>query len=388
MTETILLVDDDQRVLEAMRRNLRSRYTVKTAVGSVTGLRTLETDGPFAVVVADLKMPVMDGSRFLAKVRERSQDTVQIMLTGQADLDSAIRTVNKGKLFRFLTKPCPVEDLTQALDAALEQYRLVRSERELLEETLSGSVQLLTEMLELVNPVAFGRTSRIRTLVGLLIPGLGTGHAWQLELTALLSQVGLVAVPGEILEKVDRGEALTDREQTVWSQHPQVGRDLVVKIPRLEAVAESIAWQLKRFDGKGPPEGNVAGKEIPLGARVLKAVVDYDALTQQGADACEALARMGSEEGCYDPHILELMKSTVVKVKAGYEFRTVSLDDLYAGMITTGGIYTKKRQLIVGKGTELTPTLLARIRNFARWQKIDEPLGVLAATRFGGGGEE
>ena len=73
--------------------------------------------GPFAVVVADMRMPGMDGVEFLQHVKEMSPDTVRIMLTGNADMQTAIDAVNKGNIFRFLTKPCPYETMTVAVNA-------------------------------------------------------------------------------------------------------------------------------------------------------------------------------------------------------------------------------------------------------------------------------
>lgn len=135
----VLFVDDEQAVLDSLRRGLCRAYTVTTARGPEEGLRTVETDGPFAVVVSDLRMPGMDGVHFLKKVREISPLTVGIMLTGHGDLTAAMQAVNEGHIFRFLTKPCPIPSLSQALDAGLEQYRLVAAEKQLLRVTLENA---------------------------------------------------------------------------------------------------------------------------------------------------------------------------------------------------------------------------------------------------------
>src|ERR1700735_5369190 len=156
MTNRILCVDDEPNILLAFARQLR-KYEIVTALGPELGLKTVEEQGPFAVVVSDLRMPRMSGVQFLTKVKELSPDTVRIMLTGHGDLSAAAEAVNQGSIFRFLLKPCPTEVLSGALEAGLEQYRLVNAERQLLEQTLRGSVEVLSEILSLSNQEAFGQ---------------------------------------------------------------------------------------------------------------------------------------------------------------------------------------------------------------------------------------
>ena len=162
MLTRILCVDDEPNILLAMERQLRKQFEIHTEVGPVLGLQAIAEKGPFVVVVSDLRMPVMDGIEFLTRVRAVSPNTVRVMLSGQADMDAAVAAVNQGNIFQFLTKPCPVDTLTRALNSAVEQHRLITAERELLEQTLRGSIAVLSEILSLVNPLAFGRAQRIR----------------------------------------------------------------------------------------------------------------------------------------------------------------------------------------------------------------------------------
>jgi DNA-binding NtrC family response regulator len=140
-------VDDEPNVLAAFRRQLRTCFDIETAEGPELGLQTLRENGPFAVVLSDPRMPGMNGPQFLAAVKQLVPDTVRMMLTGQAGLNDAVAAANEGNIFRFLTKPCPQEVLFKALEAALEQYRQVMAERELLEKTLHGVNNVLTEIL-------------------------------------------------------------------------------------------------------------------------------------------------------------------------------------------------------------------------------------------------
>jgi len=115
MEQKILFVDDDANILAAFRRHLRKRFHFDTALGPEEGLKAVVEKGPYAVVVSDLRMPKMDGIEFLTHVKEIAPDTVRMMLTGHADLHNTIEAVNEGNIFRFLTKPCPVDELSKAL---------------------------------------------------------------------------------------------------------------------------------------------------------------------------------------------------------------------------------------------------------------------------------
>lgn len=122
MQEKILFVDDDANILAAYKRNLRKQFDIHTAASGEEGLSLIESKGPFAVVLSDLRMPEMDGFDFLSKVKDVSPDSICIMLTGHAELQSSLRAVNEGYIFRFLTKPCKVNILSKAIGSGLEQY--------------------------------------------------------------------------------------------------------------------------------------------------------------------------------------------------------------------------------------------------------------------------
>lgn len=375
--EKILLVDDDQNILSGYRRSLRNEFRVETAEGGEAGLETLRANGPFAVVVSDLRMPGMDGNQFLRQVRSDFPDTVRMMLTGQADLQSASEAVNEGNIFRFLFKPCPQEVLSKALGDGIRQYQLVKAERDLLENTLSGTVQLLVDILALVNPAAFGRASRLQQIVRLLLPHFGRENAWKLDVSAMLSQIGLVSLPSETVEKICAGEAPSPEEASMLESHPLCGRDLLAKIPRLEEVAHNVAYQAKRFDGAGPPYEGVRGRQIPLGGRALKVALDYDTLIQSGATPEAAFSELNSRKAWYDPEILSTLEQAVLNVRSGYTFHLISASQLSTSMVLPDGVKTMHGNLVVGQGAEVTPAMLTKLQNFARFQGLAEPIRAL-----------
>jgi len=143
MNEKILFVDDDTNLLAAMERNLRLKFHLETAASGEAGLAKMAAEGPFAVIVADMQMPGMNGVQLLSEAQKRHPDTVRLMLTGNADQLTAAEAVNIGHVFQFLTKPCPAETVGLALQAGLKQYQLITAERELLEKTLNGCVKVI-----------------------------------------------------------------------------------------------------------------------------------------------------------------------------------------------------------------------------------------------------
>ena len=104
MHEKILFVDDEPAVLEGYKRALHKEFQPDTAVGAQEALTTIAKNGPYAVVVSDMRMPDMDGVQLLSRISTISPTTVRVMLTGHADLQSAIGAVNEGRIFRFLTR--------------------------------------------------------------------------------------------------------------------------------------------------------------------------------------------------------------------------------------------------------------------------------------------
>jgi len=120
----ILLVDDDVQVLDGLQRQLRGQFDVTATSDPKEAIRLVVAEGPFAVVVSDLRMPGMDGVSLLFLIRQSAPETVRVLLTGDADMEAAISAINQGNIFRFLTKPCTPAILIRTLEASVEQFRL------------------------------------------------------------------------------------------------------------------------------------------------------------------------------------------------------------------------------------------------------------------------
>jgi len=382
MIEKILFVDDDPNLLASCERNLRRKFTIETAAGGEAALEKINTRGPFAVVVSDRQMPLMDGIQFLALVKERAPDTVRLMLTGNADLEAAIKVVNEGNIFRFLTKPCPLEILGKAVEDALAQYRLVTAEKELLNKTLSGSIKLLTDILSMMDPQSFGRAQTMRDLINTITQKFNASNAWEIPLAVMLAPIGNVTIPPELLIRARAGISLTKVEEQILSQLPESAARLLANIPRLEGVARIVKYQRKNYDGTGLPEDAIKGEALPLGSRLLKILADLTQLQAGDLNRLAALNEMQTRLGWYDPALLNGVREyygvATAARNAARSCISIAVCDLAPGMVLRSNIETKEGTLILCAGHNLTEMTLEKIKNFSLVSGIKEPLFVEA----------
>jgi response regulator RpfG family c-di-GMP phosphodiesterase len=377
-TPEILFVDDDSDILAGFQRALRKEFQVDIAVGGDAALVQCAGRAPYSVVVADMQMPGMNGIDLLIQIEHRYPDTVRIMLTGNADQKTARDAVNKGHIFRFLTKPCPPEELLPALKAGLKQYQLITAERQLLEQTLNGCAKALVEILSIHNPDSFGQGNRLRDYMRAFAQSLKLNQTWDLELAALLSQIGCVSIPQPVLQKFYSGETLSGPEMDVMARVPKIGADLLSNVPRLESVAQIILYQNKNFDGSGFPLDSVAGENIPAGARILRVLHDLFLHEADNNSKEKALELMMRSPGHYDPKVLEAVAASfdisLTSPDSGPPPRAVNLRELRVGHILKSPAHTKDGMHIAPRDARVTPILLEKLRNFARLNALAEPI--------------
>ncbi len=118
----ILCVDDEAHVLSGLKRRMRTRYNIVTAIGAAAGLNEINNNGPFDVIVSDFRMPQMDGAAFLKKAKEIDPTATRILLTGEANMEEVQAAVNEGSIYKVLLKPCSSEELRSAMSSALKQH--------------------------------------------------------------------------------------------------------------------------------------------------------------------------------------------------------------------------------------------------------------------------
>ena len=356
----VLCVDDESRVVEGLVLHLRKEYQVFTALSGDEALKALKQMGGAAVVISDMRMPGMDGATLLNLVMQYYPDATRILLTGEPGRDAAVSAVNKANIFRFLTKPCPPEMLKAAVEAGLIQHRLVNAERSILKETLNGCIKVLVDVLAITNPVAFGRASRVKRVAMEFAEKLQCKDYWQLEAAAMLSQIGYLSLPAELVEKLYYGERLTPEERILADGAPDMVNSLLENVPRLEPVIQiltALNWTDQQLAMLG--DGTIG-----LGTRILGLVLDYDALIAQGHALNVAVQTLRSRAGRFGESLVEEFSIHVGAGSSTEELRDMPLRVVQPGMIIMQDVRTSMGTLLVTRGFEVTSVFLERARNF------------------------
>jgi response regulator RpfG family c-di-GMP phosphodiesterase len=370
----ILMVDDEPRILDGLRRNLASHFNLEVALSGDDGLKVLTSNrgstDPFGVVVSDMMMPTMNGAEFLAKAHEIAPDAVLMILSGQADLRSTVAAVNNSKLFRFIAKPCSPHALRTAIDDALRQYQLLNAERDLLQQTLAGAVDVLAQVLSLANPDAFSRTNVMSALIDAAAKDLQLDQNWELRMAGKLSQIGLVAIPPDVLEHVESGATLTDQEESMYAGHPKVAHDLLARIPRMERVAEWIAQQ--NNDGHARPDPT----ETELCIDILAVGTKFMAAREAGETPTATARRLGGSTK-HQPDVIRAMLTAASKLNAGGEIREVRVNELHIGMVFLHDVLAANGVTLVRKNDKVTEAVKVRLNNFTNSVGVTEPMRVL-----------
>jgi hypothetical protein len=251
--------------------------------------------------------------------------------------------------------------MAKTLTAALVQYRLVTAEKQLLELTLSGSIQVLTEVLSLVNPAAFGRAERARRYIHHIVTSMKLANVWQYEVAAMMSQLGCVTLAPETIEAVYRGEKLSTNEQAEYDAHPGVAYDLLSKIPRLEPISRMIGHQ-----NRPVPEDSASDPEMAdmrLGTEILRLTLAYEKLIHKGTSRTEAVHSLSRQNKNFSPEFFRALVELDPNSEEG-EVRRYRIEQLSPGMIIQQELRTPEGALLVSKGQEVTSPLLSKLKNF------------------------
>ncbi len=137
----LLIIDDEEEILKALRRQFRREYDVYVAVNAQEGLRIIK-EAPIQVIITDQRMPGMTGVQFLARAKEELPDATRLLLTGYADIQAVIAAINEGNVFRYITKPWNTQELATIVREAFERHALLVQNRRLVEELRAANAQL------------------------------------------------------------------------------------------------------------------------------------------------------------------------------------------------------------------------------------------------------
>ncbi len=368
----ILCVDDEQNVLDSFRRLLRKDFDLNTATSGVDGLRLMEQNGPFAVVVSDFKMPGMDGVAFLTRAKDLDPDTVRIMLTGQAEETTAANAINDGRIFRFLNKPISSSAFLKCLQDGIRQYNLIRAEKDILEKTLKGCIETMTEILSITNPLAFNRATRIQKHCKQVGENLGLNDLWQLEVAAMLSHLGYVTIPTSALEKRSHGKLLSPGEFQMFENLPNVTQSLIGHIPRLEPILNIILLAYK-----GGVFATISmADEITMSAAILRAVIHMDEQIEGGYGRNEVISDMLTHPNQFNRTVTDQLKWLKTE-QAITETKRLSIDQLRVGMILNESILTVDGLAVAPQGARINELIRHLLNNLKSEHAIPDFVEVI-----------
>jgi len=325
-------------------------------------------------------MPGMDGATLLHQVMQQFPAVTRILLTGEPGRDAAVSAVNKGNIFRFLTKPCAPDQLKVAVDAGVVHHRLLNAEQQILQETVLGCIKALTDVLALASPVAFGRATGVKRVAMEFAARIAGGEFWQLEAAAMLSQIGYLSLPAELIEKLYYGDNLTADEQTQADEVAKVAIRLLEHIPRLDPVLQiltALNWNDEQIARLG--DGTIG-----LATRILSLTLNYDALISRGHTVDVAVQTLRTCAARYGSALIEQFAQYVGASATAREIRELPLRSLQPGMTLEHDLRTANGTLLVPRGFEVTQTFLERIRNYDP-HFLAEKVKVLAAASSGPG---
>ena len=402
----LLCVDDEPNILSALRRLFRAEgYQITVANSGAEGLQVLENQ-PIDLVISDMRMPEMDGARFLQQVRQRWPDTMRLLLTGYADIGSTVDAINKGEIFRYIAKPWDDQDMLLVVRHALELKGLAREkarletltqqqneelkdlnanlELKVMERTVElrqaheklktsflTSIKVFANLIELREGALAGHSRRVADLARKLAVRLGLqGAALQdVFLAGLLHDIGKIGLKDEILVKAVT--QMTGEELGQYRKHTLKGEQSLMALDELRGAARLLRSHHERFDGAGFPDG-LAGEAIPLGARILALANDYDGLqigiiSQRRLHADDAARMIADSRGKrYDPQVVDAFLQLIAGVEPEPPPGTpITIADLEVGMVLARDLVDRDGTLLLAADYVLDASLIRQIHEYA-----------------------
>ncbi|WP_419797698.1 MAG: response regulator [Terasakiella sp.] len=359
MPVKVLLIDDDPNLLQGLRRQYHKRFKVICAEAGPKALEILKEHDDIGVVVSDMRMPQMTGLEVLKHIRTLNPNIVRIMLTGNADQQTAIDAVNEGAIFRFYNKPCDPETLAYGIDDALRQYDLVSAEKILLEKTLAGTIKFLVDLLSFSNPKAFARSARIREWIKQILPHFQLKAAWQLDFAAMLMPMSDLILPQEITDKIREGSKLSQEEADCYNNASKVIQDMLKQIPRLEEIADIIASIHLSANAE-------TSDDLPIESRILRILDDLAKQTKRTKATEKIFKKMVPFLQDYDADVFHTIKSVLLDRDEDdleeMETMKISLLALQPGYTLLSDITSTGGRLLLATGSVLSETHIEKLK--------------------------
>jgi len=356
----VLFVDDQAEVLENLQIHVSEICDPMVAQTAEEGLEIFKEHGPFTIVVSDQALPGMNGADFLAMVNRRDPYCSTMLLTGHGAYSDAMQAVNDGHVFRLLDKPYSPQALRDAIQAGIRQRQLVESEKILLQETLVGAVNALTETLATVKPLFFGRAQRVKRLAGEMARYLNFPHVWQVETAAVFSQLASITLPEEEAENVFQRKRLVPKVEKLVHKFPEVIDHLLGNIPRLEEVREILDCLMVNEEPYRADDKTLVFQAY----EILRAALEYDYIETEGHDSEIALATLKGGKKAFQPEAVEAMSQLLHKSKTRYLVNELAMSELEVGMRLAQDLKLETEMLVAPKGTDISRHFLQVLHNY------------------------
>jgi len=391
----ILYVDDEPALLSAFTSLMRKEdVTTHVLQDSNCIEQVLVSDGPFAVVFSDQRMPGLDGVGVLEAAGRIHPATVRVMVTGFSEHLDTTRAINIGGIAHYVAKPWKDDELRRLTSDCIERYNLAQEKQFLTEElaaanialndmldgTVGATVRILGDLLEFVNADAAAHAGRIRQLgraVLELMPEITPGEKWNAARAIDLCFLGIAVLPPWIQISLNKQGLGSLSRFPEARNHHLLAAGLVKDIPRFGEVARILRLQTKDYNGSGdPPDEFVKGAEIPLGARLLHILVGLDRLSSPNFKGSEVLNRMMEQTGKYDNAIIARMLNGA-PARPGSDVETeIEIGGLERGMVVLEDILSPGGQCLARSGFTLSDTSVNILRQLLRGESADKKVRV------------
>lgn len=310
----VLCVDDDERLLAGLELRLRRTFDVVTATSAADALARLDRSAPFSVVVSDMRMPSADGTRFLSAIRRVAPETTRILLTGQADVASAIAAVNEGEIFRFLLKPIEAPQLIPVIEEAVARHRAILAQQTVTEDVLRGAVDLIVASMATLAPHLSMQCARARSLVAEVAASATPKQAWIAELATVLIHLSLARVDADVSQRWRARLPLSPEEVQRVDAALHETMSLLRHIPQSEPLIDAITTIAPGINGRawGSPPANAS-----MAIRIMHLVMQFDASLQRGIRSSDTIAAMRAHAAPDDLPLIAMLALAPSKLDPG-----------------------------------------------------------------------
>lgn len=408
---SLLLLDDEQDIINAIKRLLRKDYDIVTFNDGHDALAYLK-ENHVDIIMSDMRMPEMDGAEFLTRSRDIHPNAIRIILTGYSDIDSTIKAINDGGVYTYIGKPWDNQDLKLTLSKACDHYLLKKEAKQLNEQVTKASKEL-AELNQSLEEKVKKRTAALEASKTKLNDALNTqkdllydvldmmsatieyrtgfshGHSKRIAiqckalanhlklddvdcrrvyLCALLHEIGTVGLTDDILQVSTLGAGQLDEALIT---HPVIGAEIVGKVKRFSSLTENILHQNENIDGTGFPQ-HLSGENIPIGARILRIVKDFNFLISAKANdkkmsIANAYSWMKERSGIwYDRKILQSFIDLLGKRHSEeneMEF-SIGIEALKSGDKLLEDLILHNGNVMLKAGQEVNNTMIEKIREY------------------------